>query len=321
LDSAVEDLLQFQHFITSSRSLTGKWIAFGGSYAGTLAAFYRLKHPEMVEGSLASSAPVLMKPEFFEYDAHVAKVINKNSCGDKVREAVSLIEQKLTTPEGSEEVKALFKASDIKLNADFIYVVADILAAAVQYGRHTSFCQSLMSSQDLVKDYAVAGLQVLTSLGTTPVEISMQSAEKIDTTPNDYFRQWMWQSCTEFGWFQVASGSGRGTSRSSQVDLNYHKQVCQRLYQVPMTADGSMNQEWFTPLFDSTTSRIIFSNGSDDPWLTLSVIEGMNQHNNELPLYMMTGAAHCSDLKATTAIPAVIQAQISMTVLIEDWIK
>jgi pimeloyl-ACP methyl ester carboxylesterase len=321
LEYAIEDLASVQRHLTGSMGLTGKWIAFGGSYAGTLAAFYRLKHPELVSGSLASSAPVRMKPEFFEYDAHVAKVINKTTCGDKVREAVALIENRMTTPEGSAEVKAIFKASNIKLDSDFIYVVADILAAAVQYGRHTGFCQALINGQDPIKDYAVAGLQVLTSLGSTPLEISMQAAEKVETTPDDMFRQWMWQSCTQFGWFQVANGNGKDTSRSSLVDLEYHKQVCARLYQTPMTADGSMNQEWFHPLFDTTTSKIIFSNGADDPWLTLSVTEGMTESNENLPLEMMTGAAHCSDLKATTAIPAVLAAQATMTTLIEDWIK
>jgi pimeloyl-ACP methyl ester carboxylesterase len=321
LEYAIEDLASVQRHLTQTMSLTGKWIAFGGSYAGTLAAFYRLQHPELVSGSLASSAPVRMKPEFFEYDAHVAKVINKTSCGDKVREAVALIENKMMTPVGSAEVKAIFKASNIRLDLDFIYVVADILAAAVQYGRHTGFCQALINGQDPIKDYAVAGLQVLTSLGSTPLEISMQTAEKVETTPDDMFRQWMWQSCTQFGWFQVANGNGKDTSRSSLVDLEYHKQVCSRLYQTPMTADGSMNQEWFQPLFDSTTSKIIFSNGADDPWLTLSVTEGMTESNENLPLEMMTGAAHCSDLKATTQIPAVLAAQATMTTLIEDWIK
>src|SRR5207253_11463 len=109
-----------------------------------------LKHPELVSGSLASSAPVFMKPEFFEYDAHVAKVINRTTCGDTVRKAITLIEEKLETPEGSKEVKDLFKASDIKLNSDFIYVVADMLAAAVQYGRDQVFCNALTSTSDLI---------------------------------------------------------------------------------------------------------------------------------------------------------------------------
>ena len=321
LFNAVEDLARFQRFMMSEKKLTGKWIAFGGSYAGTLSAYYRLKHPELVTGSLASSAPVYMKPEFREYDAHVAKVINRSSCGENVRRTVNLIEQKLKTPAGAQELRVLFKATDIKLDSDFMYVVADMLAAAIQYGRDKVFCDALASAVDPIEGYAKGGLQVLTALGARPVEISMQAAERVEVTPKDYFRQWMWQSCSEFGWFQVANGSGTETARSSQVDLKYHADVCQRLYQTRMTANPAFNALWYAHLFNNTTERIIFTNGGNDPWLTLSLTPDTNQTNSNLPLYVMEQAAHCDDLKAVVNIPAVIAAQTQMDGIIAQWLK
>lgn len=39
----------------------------GGSYAGNLAAWFRLKYPHITDGSIASSAPLTAKANFFEY--------------------------------------------------------------------------------------------------------------------------------------------------------------------------------------------------------------------------------------------------------------
>jgi hypothetical protein len=321
LESAIADLARFQKFMMEDQGFKGKWISFGGSYAGTLSAFYREKHPELVVGALASSAPVFMKNEFSEYDAHVAKVINKTSCGDQVREAVKLIEDKMESKEGALEVKKLFKATDIKNNKDFLYVVADMLAAAVQYGRDKLFCTSLSSESDLIKGYAKGGLAVLDAMGTTPFEISLAVAEREKVTAADNMRQWMWQSCRQFGWFQVANGQGADTSRSSEIDLKYHEEVCQRLYKTSMSTDGALNANYYFTLFKPRTSNIIFTNGSNDPWLNLSVTERTRESNAEFDLFMMDGAAHCNDLKAVTSFPSVLAAQGKMEGIVKDWLK
>ena len=321
LDSAINDLATFQRYMMNERGMKGKWVAFGGSYAGTLAAFYREKHPELVEGALASSAPVFMKNEFSEYDAHVAKVINQTTCGDLVRRAVKEIEERMSTPEGAAQVKKTFKSSDLKNDGDFLYVVADMLAAAVQYGRDKMFCQTLASNSDLVEGYAAAGLSVLTAMGSKPFDISLAVAERIDVTPDDNMRQWMWQSCREFGWFQVANGNGTETSRSSKIDLPYHNEVCKRLYNKPMGRDGALNNKWYYPLFSADASRIIFTNGSNDPWLTLSVIEGSRETNPAFDLFMLEGSAHCNDLQLATKLPSVSRAHAAMEQIISNWVK
>lgn len=41
-----------------------KWVTFGGSYSGALAAWMRLKHPELVFAAVGSSGPVQAEVDF-----------------------------------------------------------------------------------------------------------------------------------------------------------------------------------------------------------------------------------------------------------------
>lgn len=59
LDNVLEDFAIFQKSISAAKGWKGKWISIGGSYSGTLSALYRQKHPELVVGALASSAPMI----------------------------------------------------------------------------------------------------------------------------------------------------------------------------------------------------------------------------------------------------------------------
>lgn len=62
---ALADLAHFRTVIAEARGLTNaKWVAFGGSYPGSLAAWFRLKYPHLVYASVATSAPVHAQVNF-----------------------------------------------------------------------------------------------------------------------------------------------------------------------------------------------------------------------------------------------------------------
>lgn len=300
-ENALNDLTTFQKHATDNLGLKGKWLVVGGSYAGNLAAFYRNKFPNMVVGALASSAPVQARNRFEDYDAMVTSGVGL-ACAEAMRKTVRQIEAVLDDPAKLAPIKAMFGAKDVIDPIDFIYVVADMAAFAVQYGMKDFFCKDLAHAANPLQAYAKAGSDVFARFGITPVEDSFQGAESIN--PADYegtfgMRAWLYQSCTEYGYWQVAHHNPAKSTRSSKISLEYHNVVCDRLFGIKKLADdAATHSRYYLPLLNKTlTSRILYTNGSTDPWSTLSISSELANNINPLtPALTITGAAHCDDL-------------------------
>lgn len=301
-NQAIADLANFQRNISQTMGLNGPWIAIGGSYPGNLAAYYRLKHPELVVAALASSAPVKAEAEFDEYDAHVTKVVGPR-CADHMREAVKEIENSLGSPEKLGKIKKEFKAQKIQNNIDFLYVVADIGAIAAQYGYVDQLCDSLRNASSALEGYADFARYIYLLWNLSPEQISIGSASSVD--PEDYLegfgmRQWLYQSCSEYGFWQTAHKTA--STRSSLIDLEYHNNICNRLFGLTKEVSTEhINQTYYRDLLDpDKASNILFTNGSTDPWMNLSVLPGQTR-NSEVEMFLIEGAAHCDDLSSSRA--------------------
>lgn len=65
-EQALADLAEFIINIRVKYNIpsTTKWVAFGGSYPGSLAAWLRMKYPHLVFAAVSSSGPLLAKIDF-----------------------------------------------------------------------------------------------------------------------------------------------------------------------------------------------------------------------------------------------------------------
>ena len=74
---ALADIVNFARFITDQFGLSeeNKWVTFGGSYPGMLAAWSRTKFPNVFHAAVSSSAPVIAQLDMTGYNDVVASAL------------------------------------------------------------------------------------------------------------------------------------------------------------------------------------------------------------------------------------------------------
>jgi pimeloyl-ACP methyl ester carboxylesterase len=302
IENALEDLAAFENFAKTKLGLSGKWISIGGSYAGALSAYYHTQYPTLTEGALSSSGPVQALENFEEYDRHVFEVAG-TACAAAIRNVVKQAEAQVDNPTQFAAVKKGFAADAISDPDDFLYILADTAASAVQYGFKDQFCNAITApATDAAKlqAYGAFAQKVYAMWGVDALGFSVESAENLD--PNSYIsgvgqRQWMYQSCTQFGFFQNAYHDPAYSVRSPRINPTYHRNLCKRLFGIDQAVDAAgTNARYYQPVL-TQSSNILFTNGSTDPWSLLGINPTLgNNTNPNDTVVLIDGASHCSDL-------------------------
>jgi pimeloyl-ACP methyl ester carboxylesterase len=322
-DQALADLAAFQNFAVKEWGMKGPWIAIGGSYSASLAAYYRYGYPDQVVGALASSAPVEARADFEEYDYQVATGVSRE-CLSRIQLATNRVESSLRDEASAKAVKNLFGSAEIQDERDFLYVVADMAAASIQYGERENFCHALESASDsqLVAEYARVGLSMFERLDIRPIDDTAQGnlSEDVRNYTASGMRQWFYQSCTEFGYWQIAYHDPALSARSPKIDLAFHDGICERMFGIRRPVDTTyINRTFYKPLVRGKATQIFFTNGSDDPWKHLSLVPARGNVPNEVNAMEIPGAAHCDDL-STQGTVEVRKAQNRFRSLVKDWL-
>lgn len=112
-EQALADLAYFIEAMNKKHNLhpDTKWIAFGGSYPGSLAAWLREKYPHLVYGAVSTSGPLLAKADFSEYYDVVKASLGTYSaeCVDAVKRSIDQVEVLLKHMIGQRNLNEKFK--------------------------------------------------------------------------------------------------------------------------------------------------------------------------------------------------------------------
>lgn len=348
-EQALEDLAYFITSMNQKYNLPSnvKWIAFGGSYPGSLAAWLRYKYPHLVHGAMSASGPlraVVDFPEYFQVVTDALATIS-DKCVKSVYSATQTISKMLKSEDDARYLSEIFKLctplniSNTKDVSSFVESLADNFAGVVQYNKDNrdgsknitidTLCE-IMEDENLkpVSRYAAVNYLMLKKSNETCLDYKYDKmiAEMKNTSWDSEVaggaRQWMFQTCTEFGFYQTSSQANHVFGQEFSID--FFVDQCKDIYQSEFSKGfiekavrrtninyGSLNLE---------VSRVVFVHGSIDPWHALGIYE---TRSLSAPAIYINGTAHCANMypPSDDDLPQLKKARQRINHLIGKWLK
>lgn len=118
---------------------------------------------------------------------------------------------------------------------------------------------------------------------------------RLDPTGEAWFRQWFYQTCSQFGYFYTCEANTSCIYSTLLVDLPHYLDICFHVFGIPekkvYQGVAFTNSDYGGK--KPNGSRIVFVNGSIDPWHALSVLTNLT--TSEVAIFIH-GTAHCADM-------------------------
>ncbi|XP_056140106.1 thymus-specific serine protease [Lampris incognitus] len=347
---ALEDLAHFRTVMAESKGLTEKkWVAFGGSYPGSLAAWFRLKYPHLVHASVATSAPIHAAVNFPEYLEVVWRSLasEKPDCPLLVKKASDTLVERLKDPKTYDNITKDFNlCSKLQLQTemDSSYVLETLAGNfmdVVQYNQDNREFEGVVGTNitiqvlcDIMADaslgdpyvrYAAVACLMMNTFSMKCLDVSYSNYMR-DMTNTSWDgpaagggRQWVYQTCTEFGFYQSTDSPNQPFDG---FPLPYHVKQCADFYNISsktlVEAVAQTNEHYGSYGIHST--RIVFPNGSIDPWHALGVTLDISPN---LPAVFIKGTAHCANMYPARSQdpPQLALARDHVFLLLQQWLK
>jgi len=271
MEQALADINDFIPAMNKKFNFTNpRWVAFGGSYPGTMAANLRKYYPNITVGNVASSAPLWPKVDFWEYAQKMEQALmwENQNCWMNTKNAFATIKQYTYTDTGRAALNQKFgihpplcnstvdSCSTVDFDStNFLANVFSDIQGIVQYTfdarNNVTLNQNGLSIANLCKrmnDSTVADVvdrlvnvyiwasDWYNNNDSAVAYMNNNYTDMISSMVNASFdsdgddRGWMWLCCNEFGWLQTTD-NGYGIFKDL-IPLNYYLQMCTDLFNV-----------------------------------------------------------------------------------------
>ncbi|TFK83763.1 hypothetical protein K466DRAFT_665602 [Polyporus arcularius HHB13444] len=266
------------------------WIWLGGSYPGVRGALLRVRNPEIIYAVWASSAPVQSQVDMAAYYKAAERSLTRNCSADWVAvtryvddtlangtaDAAADLKFKLLSARNDEVTRE--KAANSS-NVSAAGVLMDPLNFYQYYGFEASllpFCNVLETRNFTITPLetgiaATSGIE--SALEAFLMAIREVNYDAIPGSPDDPIqdRSWMWQYCSEYGFYQRGDPGNPLSIETSFRSLERFQDQCNAAFPEglpPAPAVGNINKYggW-----NMTPSNVFFTNGEFDPWRTMGL--------------------------------------------------
>ncbi|XP_037085863.1 putative serine protease K12H4.7 [Pollicipes pollicipes] len=352
-EQALADLAAFSAAMNVQHGLDAstRWVAFGGSYPGSLAAWYRLKYPHMVHAAVSSSAPLHAQTNFYEFLSVVSDALRSESgqeCYSGVAAAFSELEQRIGGGNAGQLTKQFQLCAPLNVSApedvsSLVSSLADLFEGTVQYNKDnrafegakdanitvTTLCDIMTSGRGGALDrLAEVNSLLMTAHGDKCLDYTYESAmkkmreESFDSPDNNGMRQWIYQTCSEFGWYQTSDFVRQPFGH--RFPLAFSVQQCVDAY------GPKFNKAFIEAAVAATNvryggrglrvRRVVFINGSIDPWHAMGRTATRHRHT---PVIYINGTAHCANMYPARAsdLAELTAARRRVGRLITAWLR
>lgn len=303
-------------------------IAFGGSYGGMLASWFRMKYPSAVDGAIAASAPIMAfygeNPATDQYAFN--EIVTRDAtpyagaaeaCSGNILKSWDVIFEFATTQDGLEDLQTAFKLCNTPhkflRGYDIAYWAESAMAymAMGNYPYPSSYmtngdgtlppfpmrvgCEYLAGSYS--DDYD-GQMELLTDVGemisifynATGTEVCYDLNQSVNNETTYDGNAWDFQWCTELMMPQSQNGVN-DMFFVEEFNLTESVQQCRASWNVtshPLWA----TIEWGAYNIHAC-SNIVFSNGDYDPWMGSGVTSDISE---SLVALVIKESAHHLDL-------------------------
>lgn len=240
-------LADLAHFIDEQRkALPGAAnsgvILVGASYSATMVAWFKQAYPDKISGAWASSAPLFAKTDFVEYKNVVSdaiKQVGKEGCADRIERAIAELETQVNAGEMTTINQMFNPCSPLSVENSldifsFFSSISNRFAGLVQYLSKTALdqmCDSILDAS--IEDDVEALAKYIVPSGCYNVGYSAFVDYYLDSSWESSAtlgagRQWFYQTCNEFGWYQTSSSDQHIFGSKFPVDL--YAEMCKDIY-------------------------------------------------------------------------------------------